>query len=762
MIKYLTMLKRFCLILLSVAAWPLVGQVSSALPADRLLLANQLVKRGLYTEAIGEYEAIRTAKGIARDEVLFRLGEAYRSVKRPADALACYGELLATVPQSRYADYARLNRALLQTGAARQKELIELDRPGAADQLRAMALYYLGEIAEQAKRRDEAVGYYTRAAEISSTNEVARLARLKGAALRSASADPAERRQALGVYLDLAASKDIALVEEALYFAAMLSYREGRYAEAASLFRRLASEFSQSVRTMESRIYAAWANYLAGRYSESLEIASPMRAERNEDAYYITAASLRLLERRSDALAAYDAALKTFPKGRYADTEWFERLTVVASTRDHAGVLAMMAERKDPPAQNAERAWGFACESAIALTNFPLAVEYARLVAQNRTSPLAPNAVHRLAWLLEKTSDWGRAAVAYRGLAQSWPTNAIAAQALYQAGASEIKAGRPEQARADWTALLTRFPESPYACEALYARAMEEIRAKDFHAAERSLGERMKRFPSASRRSEAFYWWGIAARGAGDDQSAEQHFRDALAAEPTAAFEREIKLELAALLQKKGADQESAKLFAELLDTKAVDRLSPSDLAWVAESMLAVTNWSSALKAAQVIEARKIDAAWTQIGAFLAGSAHEALEERDAALAAYARALATGAQTVSGAKAALALGRLEMGGGQFDEAKAHLSDAVERSHSQELLHIRMQAYACLAKNEEERGDLSAALGYHMLVGTLFDNPEIVPQSLRKASDILRTQGKVKEADALAAELNKRYPAAAEK
>lgn len=743
--------------MLCLAGCPLFAQVSSALPSDRLALANQLVKRGLHAEAIGEYEAIRNDKSVPHDEVLFKLGEAYRTVKRPEDALKCYAELLTSTPQSRYADFARLYRALLQTGAARQKELVELDRPGAAEQLRATALYYLGEIAEQEKKREAAINYYARAASVSSTNEVARLSRLKSASLLSASKDSAERRQALGIYLDLADSKDAALAEEALYFAAMLSYNDGRYAESAALFRRLAADYGQGTRAMESRVFAAWANYLSGRYSEALQLASPMRAEQNEDAHYITAASLRMLERRADALVAYDAALKAFPKGRYADAEWFERLTVVASTGDHAGVLATLEQRKDPPAQNAERAWGFGCESAIALTNFPLAVEYARLVAQNKKSPLAPNAVHRLAWLLEKTSDWGRAAVAYRGLADTWPTNAVAAQALFQAGASEIKAGRPEQARADWTALLTRYPDSPYAPEALYARAMEELRGKEFRAAERSLGERMKRFPKASRRAENFYWWGIAARNSGDAPEAEKHFRAALKEDPTSAFEREIKLELASILQQRGAERESAALFAELLATKAADRMSPSDLAWVSESMLSITNWTSALLAARILEQRKVDAAWTQIGATLSGMAHEGLDERDAAIAAYTRALKADARTVSGAKAALALGRMEMAGGLFDEAKAHLADAVDRAHSKELLSVRVQAYAALAKNEEERGDLQAALGYHMLVGTLFDDPEVVPPALRRAIAILKAQGKAKEADDLAAELKKRYP-----
>ena len=738
---------------------PLMAQVSSALPADRLALANQLARRGLYAEALREYEAIRDNTSVPRDEVLFRLAETYRRLNRKANALATYDALLRATPESRFADYARLNRAILLDGEARSKELRELDRTNTDPTIRATALFYLGESSESAKATAAAIDFYTRAAQLAGTNDIARLSRLRGAALLSVSTQPADRRKALATYLDLAASPDPRLAEESLFFAGMISYQDSRYAEASALFHRLATRFPDGSRTSESRIYAAWANHLAGRHAEALAIASPLRDTDNEDAWYITAAALKALERRADAKAAYDAALAKFPTGRYADAEWFDRLSLLAGMNRHQAVLAELKAKGAPPDASADRAWSYGCESAIAVTNFPLAIEYASLVARKRDSPLAPNALHRLAWLLEKTGDWQRAASAYRNLGKVWASSPVAAQALYQAGLAEMKAGRPEQARSDWTTLLTSHPDSPFAAEALYARAMEELRAKEYRAANRSLTELFSRFPDTPKRIEATYWRGVAANGADDLPEAERLFREALAANPTPEFEREIKLELASVLQKRGGDQEAASLLASLLNTKVVDRLPPDELRWVAESMLSITNWTAAAAAANVIESRKIDAAWNQIGATLAGAAHEGAGENDAATAAYTRALAADAHTEYGARAALALGRLETTLGLFDEAKAHLSDAVERTSAKERMALRVQAYAALAHNEEERGDAAAALGYHMLVGTLFDDPEAVPVALARAAAILRAQGRTKEADKLLAERKQRYPKA---
>lgn len=759
------MFKRIhtCLFLFALAAAPVAAQSSSALPADRLALANQLLRRGLESEALREYEAIRGADGVPQDEILYRLGEIYRSLPKPrvADALAAYEELVRKFPVSRYADYARLGRAVLLAEPRKSAALRELDRKETPPDVRANALYRLGEANEKARRIAEAADCYRRAAEAAPTNGIARFARLRSASMLASSDKAADRRSSLLVYLDLAESPDAKVAEEALFFAAMLSYRDRRYAEAAALFSRLSSRFPDGAHCGEAATYAAWANYLCGKHVEALRLASALRGRGNEDADYLTAASLKALGRTAEALAAYRECLAAHPSGRHADAAWAERLGTLAATGDSRGVLDELSRRAEPPAKSAALAWSYGCEAAIAVTNFPLAIEYARLVVGRKDSPQAPNATYRLAWLLEQTKDWAKAAAAYRILARHWPDNALAAQALFQAGVDEVRGGRADRACADWTALLAKYPDSPYAPEALYARAMEEMRRKECRAAEKSLSERFRRFPDAGRRPEALYWWGVAAKGMDDDPEAERHFRAALEAGPTAELEREAKLELASVLQRRGKTAEAAAVFAGLLETKAVDRMAPDTLRWVAESMLETTNGAAAaLAAAQVVEKRKIDAAWTQIGAELSGEAHEALGEGDAAAAAYERALKTGARTAAGIKAALALGRLETGKGLFDEAKAHLADAVERSKAQERLPFRVRAYAALARNEEERGDAAASLGYHLLVGTLFDDPEIVPRSLARAAAIMKEQGKAEEAAKLLDELKKRYPDAA--
>ena len=659
------------------------GVTSAALPADRFALAREFARRGLHAEAVKELESVIGATGVPGDELAYRLGEGYRALGRTNESLAQSRKIIAEFPKSRYADYARLAVALASTGEERNKLLVALDRPDAPKAVRDAARYHL-------------------------------------AVRRAQSSDPAERRQALATYLDMAGSSDPRVADEALYYAGMLCYREGRHNEAAALFARLLKADPPSRRAEDVRPYAAWSNHLIGRPAETLAIAEPLAREgKDEDAAYLVAISLRKLERRDEALKAFDAALKSFPNGRYADTLWSDRLLLLAEKGDHKAVLAALAQRGDPPQKTADRDLTLGYEAAAAVGDWTTALQYARRTAALKSSPQA-------------------------------------ARARYMSGAFEAKLGHGDEAVRIWTNLLTTQPDSPFAADALRARALEEMRLKNYRAANRSLAELARRFPDRAKDAQTLYWRGVAARGSDDLPEAEKLFAAALAAKPTPEFEREIQLERAYLLQKKGDNVGAARTMAGLLDTKVTDRLPDAELGWLAETALAQDLLDAAQSAAELLERRTKDPAWRQIAAELAGEALARKGMGDAAAAAYRRALAVDVRTDRGAQAALRLGMSEMERGRHAEAATLLTSAVDRAQTKELAGVRMRAYAALAANEDARGFEKQALGYYMLVATLFDDREVVPPAMKRAIEILRKQGKTKEADDLAADLRNRY------
>jgi len=651
-----------------------------------------------------EYEALLKEDGVSKAEVLYRLGESRRQMGEAAKAVSAYDRVIKEFPTSPLMHRARFGRALLLPAAQAEAELVKLDAGGIQDDIRAAALYQLGTISEKKPGgAREAIGRYESLVSRYPKHTHADYARIRTAALLSAEPDIASHRRALGMYLDLSASKDPSIAEEALYYAARQSFTDARYEESLTLFRRLKERFPNGRRAKDARVFKAWALYCAGRHNDALlTLRADVPEVKGEDELYLAAASLRMLARYDEAVLAYDEALKSPPGGRYAADEWLERLQVLSSMHDHAGVLRTLADRPDPPDSVAERAWWIAGESAQAVTNIPLAIQYMRLCSNKKDGVNSKEATYTLGWLLSRSGAQKDAAAVFRSVADRWPADKLSAQSLYAAGDSEAKAGDTAAARRDWTRLLSSHPESPYAADALYRRATEEIRGREYRQARLSLAEFLKRFPSDRRKAEACYFAAFSAERSDDDAEAEKLYRASLAADPPPEFRRESKLALGTLLKRTGRDAE-----AEI------------------------------------------------------GSARLAKGERDAALEAFRRALRFKSRTIYGAQAALEAGKLESEAGHYDEAKAFLSDAVERSQSDDLLSIRARAYTALAANEDSRGSKKSALEYYMIVGSLFDDPVLVPPALWRASKILAEQGRAKDAEDLAEELKKRYPDSAE-
>ncbi len=753
----------FAAALLAASSAAAAAEGSAALAADRLKLADSMLARGMASAAAVEYEALLGEDGVSKADVLYRLGESRRQMGEAAKAREAYERVIREFPASPLMHRARFGRALLLPPDQAEAELLKLDAGGIPDDIKAAALYQLGTISEKKPGgAKEAAARYAKLVAAYPKHSHADYARIRTAALLSAEPDLASHRKALGIYLDLAASKDQSIAEEALYFAARQSFSDARYEEALTLFRRLKERFPKGRRAAETRVSQAWALYCAGRHNDALlTLRSDVPAKRGEDELYLEAASLRMLARHDEALRAYDEALKAYPSGRYAADEWLERLQVLSSMRDHAGVLKTLADRPDPPPSVAERAWWIAGESAQAVTNIPLAVQYMRLCSSKKDGVNAKEATYTLAWLLSKSGSHKDAAAVFRSVADGWPADRLAAQSLYAAGDSESKAGDIAAARRDWTRLLSSHPESPFAADALYRRATEEIRGKEYRQARTTLAEFLRRFPSDRRRAEACYFAAFAAERVNDDSEAEKLYRASLAADPPPEFRRESTLALGTLLKRTGRDAEAAETFSALIKDGAVDRIAADKLAWVGDSMIAAGRPDDAIMAAEALRRRDSDPGWNQVAEAEIGYARLAKGERDAALEAFRRALRFKSRTVYGAQAALEAGKLESEAGHYDEAKNLLRDAVERSQSDELLAIRARAYTALAANEDSRGDKKAALEYYMIVGSLFDDPTLVPPALWRASRLLDEQGRGREAADLAAELKKRYPDSAE-
>ena len=201
-------------------------------PADRLQMADKMFAKGLYSDAIKEYAALRGEKTISETDITFRIAECCRALGREKEAVPIYERLLLKdLPKS----------------------------------MRAVALYRVACVKNDAS-------LFKECEQTDPKGRYALFARLKRALALAKSSKVEDRREATGLFLELSLSKEKTVAEEATYAAATLAYGDKRWKEAAILFGRLATDYPQSAHLAAVRAPRAWSAFLSGRYNMDVEM----------------------------------------------------------------------------------------------------------------------------------------------------------------------------------------------------------------------------------------------------------------------------------------------------------------------------------------------------------------------------------------------------------------------------------------------------------------------------------------------------------
>lgn len=604
----------------------------TVLPSDRLVMADRLFNSGKYADAEVEYRALVGQAGIAADELAFRLAECNRVAQRNAEALKGYEEVFTKYPDSRHAARARFFYAMGQTGVERKKMLIALDSDRIDKEIRSAALYHLG--TETSDRE-----LLAKCVRLDPKGKYAPYANLRYGSLLNASEDPAERRKGVEVLLCIAFGTS-PLADEALYLAAIQSYREKKYGEAGSLFRRYRTKFPNGANIKDVRTMSAWCDFMEGRYADAAALCGEGDID---DLAYIKAACAYATGDNEKALALFKKYLTDYPQGHYrADAE----LPIARIEFD----LAQAANDSAKTLESAKRGFGL--------------------------SKLAGDQL-RLAWAYEK-------------------------------------AGKPDDAAAEYVRLAEKFPGSDEAAEALYRKAMIDAHGENWSAAELALAEAMSSGKIGKRKASALYWRGVAAMKLGHAVEGAGFLENAVAAGLGLDEAREARLMVADYDFRSGRVDQAKESYRKLVREGACERMSAAHILSVGKLL----GGEEAEICAKVLT-KGAAPEWRQAGWALLGDCEEKREAYTAAIEAYRRCLAEPTTTEECAAVALKLGKLEVRAGAFDQADKTLKKAIALNAAN--AHARADAYVTLAKSVGARGDWKSAVAYATVVVSLFDD-----------------------------------------
>lgn len=410
---------------------------TTVLPSDRLAMADRLFNRGKYADAETEYKALVTSEGIAPDEIVFRLAECDRVAGRSEEARNRYAEVFTKHPDSRHAVRSRFLYAMGSSGVERRKLLAELDSDRVDVDTRTAALYYLGSETSDTSLLEKCV-------KLAPKGKYAPYANLKYGTLLNSSDDPKERRKGVEVLLGIAFGGS-PLAADALYLAAIQSYRDRKYGEAGSLFRRYRKNHPKGENIADAVSMSAWCDFMEGKYAEA---AATCGDGATDDLAYIRAACAYSTGDNEKALALFKKYLEDYPKGRYrVDAE----LPIARIEFDAA------RHREDPSKTIESAKRGF------------------------DISKLASDQL-RLAWAYEKADKPDDAIAEYELIAKNFQGSDEAAEAMFRKAMIDARADRWSAAEMALAEALQGNRLGKHTAEALYWRGVAAIRLK--HAAE--------------------------------------------------------------------------------------------------------------------------------------------------------------------------------------------------------------------------------------------------------------------------------------
>lgn len=404
----------------------------AVLPADRLSMADRLFNAGRYDEARGEYELLKGERTLAADDILYRLAECDRALGKSADARREYGELLDKYPTSKHAGPSRLMRALSGSADECRLELKTLDSDATDAPTRAAALYHLGTLAKDPD-------LLARVVKLDPKGRYAPYADFHRAAILAESSDPAKRREAVASLLAIAFGGSAEFAEDALYLAAVQSYLNREYGEAASLLHRYLKSYPSGKRFADVRDMAAWSDYFAGKFSDALALCGEGKTD---DLAYLKAAATSAMGDETQGEKLFRGYLERFPAGRNRENAELALARRNFESAGKAGEAAKLIE-------SAKRAYAISKSSGDGI---------------------------RLAWAYERDGKADEALALYRDIAAQFGKSADGAEALYRKAMIDLRAERWSAAELALAEALANPAVGSRKASALYWRGVAALR----------------------------------------------------------------------------------------------------------------------------------------------------------------------------------------------------------------------------------------------------------------------------------------------
>ncbi len=726
-------------------------------------VANSLYTRKMFEYAAVEYDNYLRMhpQGSHRQAAFFRMGESYRAMGNINNARNAYESLLAqfrdgefigptayrlaemyfsakdyrsALPLFEIAGQRVKNPSVRLASQYREARCLELlDRPESAraayrsvvavkkeNPYRDASLLSLAQIASQTRRKQEALGYYEQLAKSAENPETQAEAAVKGGVL---AVELKEKDRARGL-LESVLKNDKAGQWSGMARLGLLrlAYEEGRYEDVIKTYTTSTGEYP---------------------------------ADLQPEVLLLVGNSHRQLGRFDSASKVYDEIVARYHGRVEAKEAEFQRLISLYSMGDPAfstRIDEFLAA--NPEGAQADQARLLKAESHYKAKDYVKAAEaYASISGTNLRDDMKAEAMFRLAWCLMETKQIEQAMDAYTAYLRDFPEHDQVPSALAQRGLCRQQLGRFDEALADFNQLIEQHPKAREREVALQRKALILGQQQDNAGMAETFEILLADYPSSAAGAQANYWIGWVRFNDKKYREALPYFERARNADAE-SFKKQTALRIVLahyyLEDVEKLTQEVDAYLAEEHDTAIPGEV----LRWLGLEYYNEDKHALAVKYLGALAERENPVEVpADVWLFLGRSRIETKQfiEAEEALNIYLGKVKEPAALADGQ---LALARAQIGSGLLDAARESVDGALQLQPEGRL---NAEARILGAEIELARGNPEDAAKAFMTVGVLYEDPEITPRALEKASLAYASAGDTTEADKVMNQLRTRFP-----
>lgn len=744
---------------------PLQAQVTEGEETEQMDFAHGLLERGLYDMASAEYQKFITAHpGSAYiQEAVLAIGESYFLAKDFPKAIEAFNQF-----KRQYPDSDKYPSALLRLGQVyisqknfdeALKELTSMDAdPRLKGQFLQSFHFYKGKIYLEKKDSVKALEYFEKASQIAEASAYTANAYEQIAEIHISSS---QYEKAIEAYSKaIPSTRDESLKGYFIYKLGESYFLAGKYQEATGQFQQILTQYPnyEVVREAVTNLLAAYFNL--NQYdqvaSEYQHHASFIKEEEPYFNIHLTAVkALVELKKYDEALALLDK-INFFPglKDEEKRAIILTKADVLIKQKKYQEGVTLLEGALPGNADDRDNIFFIKAQGYFGLGNFEKASTFFQDVSANHaSSSFAQASLLGAAHAREKMGNYKEAGEFFLKYYQLEKNETLRSEALYDAALMSVKLNELAVAAERAKEYAKTFPGGTFYEPSILLLADVYNKSNQSDKAVTLLKDYLTHPEQIQRPDAVNFLLGYSQQFSGQPEEALNMYAQVAINKDDPKFYISSLKNMAGIFLNQGKEAEAAGVFDRLITDVEHNTLDLKTYLWVCEAFLKDKKFQDILRIT-----KKAEGVFPNDGksalAYFKAEAYRGLNERENALKFYDIALSSAQNTYSGGAhigKGLCLTEVE----KLDEARSEFQKAIDKNPDD--FTVTLRARFELAKIADEQKNPEEALKFYLLIGTIYEDNEYVPESLLRAAKILDSLNRKEESLKIYQDIVAEYP-----